>query len=59
MAMCSHCEADLALDERGLQVGEIVICRECGAELEVQSQGPLELRALDEEDDDDEGSLSA
>jgi alpha-aminoadipate carrier protein LysW len=50
---CPECEAEI--DEEFEDVGEIIVCPECGVELEVISTDPVEfdLAPLDDEDDDD------
>jgi alpha-aminoadipate carrier protein LysW len=48
---CLECgaELDLALD---LEVGEIIVCPECGVELEVMSLGPVVLDLAPEVEED-------
>lgn len=48
---CPECEALIPLPGN-VQLGEILVCPECGAELEVTSLKPmvLELAPLEEED---------
>ena len=50
-AKCPECEGDVSL-AAGVEKGEIVPCPECGAELEVVSQDPAELRLAPEEEED-------
>ncbi|NPV87390.1 MAG: lysine biosynthesis protein LysW [Anaerolineae bacterium] len=47
---CPECEAALQLS--GVVVGEIVVCPDCGVDLEVTSLDPLtvELAPMEEED---------
>ena len=52
MAKCIECDADLELDEAKLETGEIVICPECGVELEVLAAKPLKLGRAPEEEED-------
>ena len=49
--LCPECEADITL-EANTEEGEIVICPDCGVELEVTSLEPatLELAPMEEED---------
>jgi alpha-aminoadipate carrier protein LysW len=58
MVFCPECESDLDLDEDQVDEGEIVSCPECGTDFEVVTTNPLELKAvLDEElEEDDEES---
>lgn len=39
---CPKCDADLELEDN-VEVGEIITCDECSAELEVKNIDPLEL----------------
>ena len=50
-AQCPECggEVSLAAD---VERGEIVPCRDCGAELEVVEREPVELRLAPEEEED-------
>ena len=45
-------EPDLEVDEYELEEGEIIECEECGAELEVISEDPLEFALAPEEEED-------
>jgi alpha-aminoadipate/glutamate carrier protein LysW len=55
---CPVCDAELDLDEYDVDKGDVVSCSECGANLEVVNDSPLELETIDEDeesdDDDDE-----
>jgi alpha-aminoadipate carrier protein LysW len=51
MAECIECGAEVSLHE-GLEVGEIVDCATCGAELEVVGVDPVELDAAPELEED-------
>lgn len=56
---CPVCDAELDLDEYDVDKGDVVSCSECGANLEVVNDSPVELEALDddeeaEDEDDDE-----
>ena len=61
MMTCIACDAELDLVE--VEVGETVICGDCGAEMEVVNARPIELELIEEadegedldaDDDDDE-----
>ena len=49
-ATCPECDAELALN--GVIQGEIVVCSDCGVDLEVISLDPvvLELAPMEQED---------
>ncbi len=49
-AHCSECDAEIALD--GVVLGEIIVCTDCGVDLEVISLDPpaLALAPMEEED---------
>lgn len=48
---CPECAAEFPLEE-GTEVGEILVCPECGVDLEVISLDPpvVELAPMEEED---------
>ena len=48
---CPECEAEIPL-EPGVLQGEIVVCPDCGVDLEVMNTAPiqLELAPMEEED---------
>ena len=48
--MCPECGAELSLSD--VEVGEIVQCADCGADLEVLSVNPLELGLAPAEEED-------
>ncbi|MEO6797150.1 MAG: lysine biosynthesis protein LysW [Candidatus Dormibacter sp.] len=50
-APCPECEAQVKLSST-VEKGEIVPCAECGAELEVIEQDPIQLRLAPEEEED-------
>lgn len=52
MVKCVECDGDLELDTDNLEVGEIVICPECGVELEVLKASPVKLGKAPEEEED-------
>jgi alpha-aminoadipate carrier protein LysW len=51
MATCLECGAELGLDE-GVEEGEIVVCPDCGAELEVMSVDPISIQLAPEVEED-------
>ncbi len=51
---CPVCDAELDLDEYDVDKGDVVSCSECGANLEVVNDSPLELEAVDEDEESDE-----
>jgi len=48
---CPECAADIMLDE-GTEVNEIIVCPDCGVDLEVTSLDPaaVEMAPMEEED---------
>jgi len=50
-SQCPECAADLDLAP-GTEVGEIVVCPDCGVELEVRSLEPIKLELAPEVDED-------
>ena len=50
-AHCPECDAEITL-ETGTEVGEIIVCPDCGVDLEVTSLNPftVELAPMEEED---------
>ena len=48
---CPECEAEITLDS-GTEVGEIIVCSDCGVDLEVTSLEPasVELAPMEAED---------
>ena len=51
IAKCTECEAEITL-EAGTEVGEILVCPDCGVDLEVISLDPatLEMAPMEQED---------
>ena len=49
--LCPECESEISL-ENGTIVGEIIVCPDCGVDLEVMSLEPVqvELAPMEEED---------
>jgi len=56
MVYCPECETDLDIDEDEVDEGAVVSCPECGADYEVITVNPVELKKVgeDEVDDDDD-----
>jgi len=55
MLYCPECETDLDVEEDDVDEGAVVSCPECGTDFEVITVNPIELKAVGEEDlDDDE-----
>jgi alpha-aminoadipate/glutamate carrier protein LysW len=58
MVYCPECETDLDIDEEEVDEGAVVSCPECGADFEVITVNPVELKKVgedeEEEDEDDE-----
>lgn len=53
MAVCPECEAVLDVED-DVDEGQRLDCPECGAELEVVSTNPLEIRVLSAPDENEE-----
>jgi lysine biosynthesis protein LysW len=51
---CPECDAELDVDEFDVEEDEEVSCPECGSTLRVVTTSPLELEALDDDDDEDD-----
>ncbi|MCS7177898.1 MAG: lysine biosynthesis protein LysW [Anaerolineae bacterium] len=51
MAQCPECAAELNLAS-GVEVGEIILCPDCGVELEVRSLNPIVLELAPQEEED-------
>jgi alpha-aminoadipate/glutamate carrier protein LysW len=52
--VCPECDNPLDIDPDDVEEGEVVQCEECGTDLEVVSNDPLELAPVEEEGYDDE-----
>ncbi len=50
-ALCPECEADVAV-QGAVEQGEIVVCPDCGVELEVTALEPLALALAPREEED-------
>jgi alpha-aminoadipate/glutamate carrier protein LysW len=42
-APCPECDAQVAVDSAGTETGDLVVCDDCGAELEVLDAGAPRL----------------
>lgn len=49
-ANCPECEAEITLEKP--MRGEIIVCPDCGTELEVTSENPLALDLAPQEEED-------
>ena len=47
---CPECAVELTLDQ--VELGEILVCDDCGAELEVRSLDPLSISLAPQEAED-------
>jgi alpha-aminoadipate carrier protein LysW len=52
MANCPECDALLEVDEEEVEEGDVISCGDCGIELEVVTQSPLEVERVDEDEDE-------
>lgn len=52
--VCPECDHPLDIDPDEVDAGEVVQCEECGTDLEIVSNDPLELAPVEEEGYDDE-----
>ena len=50
-ALCIECEADLVLPAN-VMLNELIVCPDCGAELEILSLAPLEIALAPEVEED-------
>ncbi len=44
---CPDCATELSVSEH--QSGDIVLCKNCGCEMELLNKDPLEIRVIEEE----------
>ena len=51
MVHCPECEAELEMEE-GVEEGEIIVCPDCGVELEVIGLDPAEVDLAPEVEED-------
>lgn len=54
MIYCPECESSLDVEEDEVDEGEVLSCPECGTDFEVVTTNPVELKAVEEEEDYDE-----
>ncbi|MBZ5655146.1 MAG: hypothetical protein LAO56_07680 [Acidobacteriia bacterium] len=59
MVYCPECETDLDIEEDEVDEGEVVSCPECGTDFEVITTNPIELKAVDEDYEEDEDEDAA
>jgi alpha-aminoadipate/glutamate carrier protein LysW len=52
--LCPECESDMDIDQDEVDEGEVVSCPECGSDFEVVTANPLELKPIEEDDDEDD-----
>ena len=57
MATCPECDAEIEIDEFDVDKGDLISCPECGSNLEVTTTSPVELEAVDEDDDEDDDEV--
>jgi alpha-aminoadipate carrier protein LysW len=57
--VCPECDNPITVDADEVEEGEVVVCDECGMELEVVSVDPLELAPVDVIGYDDEDDTPA
>jgi len=57
MIACPECNADIDVEEDDLDEGDTITCDECGADVRVVSVDPLELEALDEDEEEEGGEF--
>jgi alpha-aminoadipate/glutamate carrier protein LysW len=58
MVTCPECENDLDIEEDEVDEGEIVSCSECGSDFEVVTLNPIELKAVEDEELEEEAEES-
>lgn len=49
--ICPECAAEITLEE-GTEVGEIIVCPDCGVDLEVTALAPAAVQLAPMEDED-------
>ena len=54
MVTCPECDAQIDLEEDGLDEGDLITCEECGAELRVLGLDPLELEPVEDEEEEED-----
>jgi alpha-aminoadipate/glutamate carrier protein LysW len=58
MVLCPECETDLDVDPEEVDEGDIVSCVECGSDFEVVTANPLELKRVNEEEDEEDEKVA-
>jgi len=53
MVLCPECETDLDIEEDDVEEGDVVSCAECGSDFEVITANLLELKKVDEDEEED------
>ena len=56
-AFCPECDSPIDVDEYDVDIGDELTCAECGSELRVSNDAPVEVELADEEDDELEDDL--
>ena len=54
MVYCPECESDLDIEEDEVDEGEVVSGPECGTDFEIVTVNPLELKPVEELEEDEE-----
>ena len=54
MVYCPECESDVDIEEDEVDEGAVVSCPECGTDFEIVTVNPLELKPVEELDEDEE-----
>jgi len=54
MVLCPECETNLDIEEDDVDEGEVVSCPECGTDFEVITVNPIELKAVEDDYEEDE-----
>jgi alpha-aminoadipate carrier protein LysW len=49
MIYCAECDTKLDIDEDEIDEGEVVSCPECGADFEIVTVNPIELKPVEAE----------
>ena len=57
MPSCPECENALDFEVDEVDVGDVVVCDECGTEYKIVGLEPLEISRLDDELDEDEDDI--
>jgi len=53
MTLCPDCETDLDVDQDEVEEGDVISCPECGADFEVVTTNPLELKRVAQEEEEE------